>query len=222
MSEESWIAASRRGDVRAFNQLVLAYQSLAYNTAYRILGDSEAAADATQDAFLSAFQAIGQYRGGSFKAWILRIVTNACYDQLRARQRRPTASLDALLLDPDEKERFVDERELPEERAARRDLNRVLQAGINTLPPDQRTALVLSDVQGLSYQEIAQVTGASLGTVKSRLSRARAALRDYLLQQEELLPTRYRLRSETADSGQRSGISRQRSGVSRQRSRLSH
>ncbi|MGA9348705.1 MAG: sigma-70 family RNA polymerase sigma factor [Anaerolineae bacterium] len=197
MDEKVLIDAARQGDVGSFNQLVLSYQSMAYNVAYRILGDRDAAADAAQDAFLSAFKAIGKFRGGSFKAWLLRIVTNACYDQLRLKQRRPVASLDALLVVEPAPIRFLtDPGESPEEYALRQELSRVIQVGIGTLPPDQRVALILSDVQGLSYQEIAEATGVSLGTVKSRLSRARGKLRDCLLEQRELLPSRYRLKNE--------------------------
>jgi RNA polymerase sigma-70 factor (ECF subfamily) len=196
MDERALIKAARKGDTQAFNQLVRAYQGLAYNVAFRILGDAEAAADATQDAFLSAFQAVSGFRGGSFKAWLLRIVTNACYDQLRRKQRRPTNSLEALLIEPEASSFFTDGRESPEEYALRQELGRTIQQGLQTLPPDQRITLVLSDIQGLSYQEIAEVTQVSLGTVKSRLSRGRARLRDYLLAQEELLPARYRLRSD--------------------------
>ncbi|MBC7251685.1 MAG: sigma-70 family RNA polymerase sigma factor, partial [Anaerolineae bacterium] len=88
MDEKTLIAAAQQGDLEAFNRLVLTYQNITYNLAYRILGDADAAADATQDAFLSAYRAITRFRGGSFKAWLLRIVTNACYDQLRIKQRR--------------------------------------------------------------------------------------------------------------------------------------
>ena len=197
MDEKALIEAARRGDVGSFNQLVLSYQSMAYNVAYRILGDRDAAADATQDAFLSAFKAIGKFRGGSFRSWLLRIVTNACYDQLRRKQRQPTASLDALLLsNPAPVRPLTDPQESPEEHAMRQELSDALQVGISSLPPEQRTTLVLSDIQGLTYQEIAEITGVSLGTVKSRLSRARSKLRDFLLEQEELLPSRYRLKNE--------------------------
>jgi RNA polymerase sigma factor (sigma-70 family) len=197
MDEKALIDAARRGDVGSFNQLVLSYQSMVYNLAYRIMGDQTAAADATQDAFLSAFKAIGKFRGGSFKSWLLRIVTNACYDQLRLKQRRPATSLDALLvLEPAPVQSFTDPGESPEEYAVRRELNKAIQVGIGILPPEQRITLVLSDVQGLSYQEIAEVTSASLGTVKSRLSRARGKLRDFLLEQRELLPSQYRLKNE--------------------------
>jgi len=198
MDEQALAAAAQQGDLEAFNQLVIHYQKLAYHVAYRILSDADAAADATQDAFLRAFRAIGQYRGGSFKAWILRIVTNTCYNQLRAKQRRPTASLEALLVsDLVPTPSFVDQAESPEAYAERQELSQAIQAGINTLPPDQRIALTLCDVAGMSYQEIAKATRVSLGTVKSRISRARAKLRNYLLAQQELLPAQYRLRGDT-------------------------
>ena len=197
MDEQALIDAARRGDVGSFNQLVLSHQSMAYNVAYRILGDRDAAADATQDAFLSAFQAIGKFRGGSFKAWVLRIVTNACYDQLRLKQRRPTASLDVLLVsEPAPIRPLTDPDESPEEHALRQELSKVIQVGIGTLPTEQRITLILSDIQGFSYQEIAAISGVSLGTVKSRLSRARGKLRDFLMEQGELLPSQYRLKIE--------------------------
>ena len=196
MDEEALVASARKGDARAFNQLVLLYQGMAYNVAYRILGDADSAADATQDAFLSAFKAIRQFRGGSFKAWMLRIVTNSCYDQLRVKQRRPTDSLDDLEIEEDHLRPLQDPSEQPDEHVERLQLNQVLEEGIRRLPVEQRVVLVLSDVQGLNYQEIAEATGLSLGTVKSRLSRGRARLRDLLLEQKELLPARFRLRVE--------------------------
>ncbi|HSR35246.1 MAG TPA: sigma-70 family RNA polymerase sigma factor [Anaerolineae bacterium] len=196
MDEHALIASAQKGDTRAFNQLVLLYQSMAYNVAYRILSDPDAAADATQDAFLSAFKAMGKFRGGSFKAWLLRIVTNACYDQLRVKQRRPSSSLDDLPVETDHTAYLRDPAEQPDEFVERQELNQMIQQGISTLPVEQRVIIVLSDVQGLSYQEIAEVEGISLGTVKSRLSRGRARLRDYLVEQRELLPARYRLRDD--------------------------
>lgn len=194
MDEEALVASARKGDVRAFNQLVLLHQGMAYNVAYRILGDADAAADATQDAFLSAFKAVRQFRGGSFKAWMLRIVTNSCYDQLRAKHRRPSESLDDLDVEEDHLSSLRDPAEQPDEYVERLQLDRALESGILRLPAEQRIVLILSDVQGLNYQEIADATGLSLGTVKSRLSRGRARLRDLLLEQRELLPDRFRLR----------------------------
>lgn len=197
MDEPTFIRAAQRGDVAAFNQLVRAYQAQVYRTAYRVLGDAAAAEDATQDAFVSAYKHVRAFRGGSFKAWLLRIVTNACYDQLRAKQRRPTASLDALLLNPDNPTPSVERAapETPQDFAERQELGATIQRGLATLPNEQRVTLVLVDVEGLSYEETAAALGTNVGTVKSRLSRARAALRDFLTRQEELLPARYRLKS---------------------------
>ena len=189
MDEMAAIAAAKQGDTRAFNSLVFEYQSLAYNIAYRILADSDAAADACQDAFLSAFKNIRRLRGDSFKPWLLRIVTNACYDQLRRKKRRPTDSLDDMLeMDPDHNPALRDPSPQPEQQALSGELEDTIMAGIETLPEDQRVTLVLADVQGFDYQEIADITATSLGTVKSRLSRGRAKLRDYLVAHGELMP----------------------------------
>jgi RNA polymerase sigma-70 factor (ECF subfamily) len=200
VDESALITAAQQGDREAFNQLVVHYQSLAYNVAYRVLGDGDAAADAAQDAFISAYRALPRFRGGSFKAWVMRIVTNACYDQLRVKQRRPTTSLDA---DPDleRHEWNVDPGERPEAYVARQELGQIIQRGLATLPQEQRTCVILSDIQGMSYDEIAETMQTSLGTVKSRLNRGRRKLRDYLTQNAELLPTRYRLYDETAGAG---------------------
>jgi RNA polymerase sigma-70 factor, ECF subfamily len=198
MDEQTFIHAAQRGDVAAFNQLVRAYQAQMYRTAYRVLGDAASAEDATQDAFISAFKHLKAYRGGSFKAWLLRIVTNACYDQLRVKQRRPTTSLDAMLLDPDNPAPGADRAapETPHDFAERQELGATIQRGLVTLPPDQRMTLVYVDIEGWAYEEVAAAMQTNVGTVKSRLSRARAALRDFLMGQEELLPARYRLNSE--------------------------
>jgi RNA polymerase sigma-70 factor (ECF subfamily) len=193
MDETQAIQAAQNGDLAAFNRLVMAYQGMAYNVAYRIVGDADAAADACQEAFLSAYKGIQKFRGGSFKSWVLRIVTNACYDQLRYKGRRPADSLEAVTENSENSPKLINGRERPEDHALRQELSDLIQQGINTLPPDQRTVLVLSDVQGYPYQEIADITGISLGTVKSRLSRARTKLRDYLVGHQELLPSQYRL-----------------------------
>jgi RNA polymerase sigma-70 factor (ECF subfamily) len=195
MDETQAIHAAQKGDLAAFNRLVMAYQGLAYNVAYRITGDGDAAADACQDAFLSAFKGIQKFRGGSFKSWVLRIVTNACYDQLRYKGRRPADSLDEVTESAENSPKLINGAERPEDYALRQELNDLIQQGIGSLSPDQRTVLVLSDVQGFAYQEIADITGVSLGTVKSRLSRARGKLRDYLVKYEELFPAQYRLGS---------------------------
>ncbi len=185
-AEAQALDAARRGDVAAFNKLVLMYQTVVYNVALRTVGNPEDAADATQEAFLSAFRAIREFRGGSFKSWLLRIAVNACYDVLRRRQRRPASSLDELT-ELGEGEFAPPDRVLGREAAAiGAETARVIQDGLATLPDEQRMLVVLCDVQGLSYEEAAEVSQVALGTVKSRLSRARARLRDYLAQRGEL------------------------------------
>jgi RNA polymerase sigma-70 factor (ECF subfamily) len=200
MDESALIAAAQGGDREAFNQLVVHYQSLAYNVAYRVLGDADAAADATQDAFLSAYRAISRFRGGSFRSWVMRIVTNACYDQLRVKKRRPTTSIDDRE-DPDREEWNVDPGERPESFVTRQELSQAIQRALETLPNEQRATIILADIQGMSYDEIAETMSTSLGTVKSRLSRARRKMRDYLIENVELLPARYRLYGKTAGVG---------------------
>jgi RNA polymerase sigma-70 factor, ECF subfamily len=198
MDEATLIQEARRGDVQAFNTLVLHYQSQVFNLAYRVMGERESAADAAQEAFISAYKNLKRFRGGSFKAWLMRIVTNACYDELRRRKRRPQTSLEALhVVEEDANPSLVMRSEAPEAHAQRMELAVAIQHCIGTLPEDQRMAAVLSDIEGYSYDEMATIMEVSLGTVKSRLSRARAKLRDCLRAKGELLPSRYRLETET-------------------------
>ena len=182
IADELLVERAQGGNVQAFNGLVERYQGLAYSVAYRALGNPEAAADATQDAFLAAFSGIRSFRGGSFKAWLLRIVTNACYDVGRRTQRRPQSSLDHLLEERGEtaSDRMVDPDPPPEGEALRAEQVEQIQGALLQLPFDQRTAVVLSDLHGLSYDEIAEATSVSLGTVKSRIARGRAKLRELL------------------------------------------
>jgi RNA polymerase sigma-70 factor (ECF subfamily) len=190
--EDVLITAAQQGDLRAFNQLVLDYQGLAYRVAYHILADGDAAADATQDSFLKAFRSMKRYHGGSFKAWLMRVLTNTCYDQLRFRRRHPAHSLEDLEATMESTPWLTDRHERPADYAERNELGRVIQRGMRILAEDQRTVIVLSDVEGFTYEQIAEITGMPMGTVKSRLSRARAHLRDYLLRQKDLLPAQYR------------------------------
>jgi RNA polymerase sigma-70 factor (ECF subfamily) len=202
-AEQQLIEASRGGDVESFNQLVRLYEGRVYNLSYRILGDADSAADAAQDAFFAAYRNLKSFRGGSFRSWLFRIATNTCYDVLRARKRRPTTSLDAALnAAPDDQEVYMpepaDPGEAPDDAALRHELSRAIEHGLALLPDDQRIVVVLCDVQGMSYNEAAHIVNANLGTVKSRLSRGRARLRD-ILRAGELLPARYRHEDEPRD-----------------------
>ena len=184
--EERYIEAARSGDLSAFNWLVLRYQTRVYNLCYRMLSDPAAAADATQEAFISAYKAIETFKGGQFRAWVLRIASNACLDMLRSMKRRPATSLDRPQ-DPDgENEEPLQVADFdpwvdPEMRVLNAEMVAVLQQALDSLPDEQRIALILVDVQGLSYDEVVAVTGSNLGTVKSRINRARLKVRDYLL-----------------------------------------
>jgi RNA polymerase sigma-70 factor (ECF subfamily) len=169
-----------------------------------MLGDRDTAADVTQDTFIAAFRAIQSFRGGSsFRAWLLRIASNQAYDYWRRVNRHPQDSLDTLM-DEDEPHEAGALSALiatghaanPEEYLLNQELQDLIQKGILELPLDQRVAVILCDIQGLSYEEIASSTQTSLGTVRSRIARGRQRLRDYLYRYRELLPGNYRLLSD--------------------------
>ena len=199
MDETALIHDAQRGDLEAFNRLVLAYQDMLFNTACRILGDDDLAADATQEAFISAFRSLASFRGGSFKAWLLRTVTNACYDELRRRKRRPAVPLEPMTSDDEEMEtpRWLADPSLsPEEQTELVDLDQAIQDCLNALPTAFRTVVVLVDIQGMDYEEAARVVRTPLGTIKSRLARARLRMRECLQGYWELLPAAFRLKDD--------------------------
>jgi RNA polymerase sigma-70 factor (ECF subfamily) len=197
MDEVKLIAQAQRGDVQAYNTLVLHYQQVVYNVAYRILGEPQSAEDAAQEAFISAYKSLNKFRDGNFKAWLLRITTNGCYDELRRRKRRPQSSLERITDDNQESFAFLRDPEIgPEKRQQQLELIQAIEECLQNLPDDQRVTAVLCDVEGYDYNEIANITDVSLGTVKSRVSRARAKLRDCLQGFKELLPGNYRLQDE--------------------------
>lgn len=186
--EADLIARAITGDDDAFGELVQPYEAKVYNLAFRMCGNREDAFDLAQEAFLKVFRALGRFKGDSlFSTWLYRIVSNTCLDQFR-RQRR--ASVATSLDGPIETEAGSLQRELadptcePEEMAVRSETAAEIQAAIGSLPPDHRLAILLRDVQGLSYEEVALAMSCNLGTVKSRISRARAVLRDRLAAQE--------------------------------------
>src|SRR6266516_653588 len=197
------IARSQRGDVNAFNELILHYQQTTYGVVYRMIGNAEIAADVTQDAFIAAFRAIQSFHAGSsFRAWLLRIASNLACDHWRRTQRHPLESLETLTGE-DEPHAASDLSALvetgqeanQEEYLLSQELQELIQRGLQALPLDQRVAVVLCDIEGLSYEEISISTQSNLGTVRSRIARGRARLRLYLEQYRELLPRNYRLPS---------------------------
>ncbi len=190
--EETLIAQAVGGDLAAFNQLVLAYQNLAYSVAYRTLQEDATAADVVQESFIKAYRGIGAFQGGSFKSWIIRIVANTCYDLLRSRRHKYTDSLDDLAEDEEYAPQLVDPAPSPHTYVERMELHELIERSLQALPPDQRLVLTLCDVHGYAYDEIAEMTGTPMGTVKSRINRARTRLRESLLQHSELLPPAFR------------------------------
>jgi RNA polymerase sigma-70 factor, ECF subfamily len=174
----------------AFNALVLDYQTLVYNLCHRLLGQAQVAEDTTQETFLNAWRSISGLRGESFRPWLLRIAANLCRDELRRGARRPSSSLDLAL------EAGMPEPEgsgaSPETSAINTDLRVRLEAALRQLPAERRLAVVLCDVEGLDYSEIAQVMNTSLGTVKSRIARGRLQMRQLMAAEAELVPARFR------------------------------
>lgn len=193
MDEAQLIQFAQKGDLTAFNRLVLMYQDRVYSVAYRIMKDPASAEDATQEAFISAHKSIKSFRGGSFKSWLMRIVTNSCYDELRRRKRRPQSSLDELTEDASGYDFVQSEDPGPERQQQQKELIEAVERCLHSLPDDQRTAAVLRDVEGYDYKEIAEIMSTSLGTVKSRLNRARRRMQECLQAVSELLPLEYRL-----------------------------
>jgi len=182
--EAAIVAAAMRGDRLAFTRLMEHYQGACYGLAWRLIGDPDLAADATQDAFIHAYDHIRAYRGGAFRSWLLRITANASYDILRRAQRRPTTTL------PDPEQGEVELADLrapnPATESARAELHRALDAALRALPEDQRTAIVLCDVCGMDYHQVSSAIHAPIGTVKSRIHRGRLRLRELLADQREL------------------------------------
>lgn len=203
MDETALIQSALKGELDAFNRLILAYQDLAFNVACRMLSDEDLAADAVQNAFISAWKNLSTYRGGSFKAWVMRMVTNGCYDELRRQKRRPTTPLEPVN-NQDEEEMdsphwMASDDPMPETTMEQAELEHALQHCLENLPLDFRTVVVLVDVQGMDYEEVAQAAHAPLGTVKSRLARGRLKMRDCLQGFEELLPAQFRLVGEVRE-----------------------
>ncbi len=176
---------ARAGDLAAFNELVQEHQGLVFSLCLRMIGQRQAAEDATQEAFIAAWRNLKSLRGDAFRPWLMRIASNACTDELRRRGRRPSSSLDSAL------EEGVPEpagsEPSPDVMLLQGELRRQVEEALQELPAEQRMAVVLSDLHGFDYSEVAEITKTSLGTVKSRISRGRSRLRAELLKDPELL-----------------------------------
>ena len=187
-TERELVSRARAGDTAAFEQLMLDNQDRVYTLCLRMTGDREDALDLAQETFLNAWRGLSSFQGNSsFSTWVYRLASNACIDFLRKRKRRQQGesphSLDdeeAPLPEP------ADPRGSPEEELERRELRRAVERGLQALPDHHRQVLVMRELSGMSYQEIGAVLDLDLGTVKSRIARARLALKKFLVQEGNL------------------------------------
>lgn len=187
--EKALLEKARKGDINAFEMLIMEHERKAYNIAYRFLKNSEDAEDITQEAFLRAFKSIKKFKGqSSFSTWLYRIINNTCIDFVRSKQNKYTDSIDKTIrYEGEEMEMQIPSNENdPVETVETGEISALMQSMLNQLPDDQRMALVLRDIQGFSYQEIVEITGVGMGTVKSRINRGRMALKEMIEQKGEL------------------------------------
>jgi RNA polymerase sigma-70 factor (ECF subfamily) len=196
LDEQTLVHSAQHGDLEAFNLLIDRYQDFLFRIALRMLGDEDNAADATQMAWISAFRKIYEFRGEHLRTWLARVVVNTCYDEIRRRHRRHEVPLLPVNTEDDEMETaswLADPAPGVEERVDAREFEKVIQGCLQSLTPVYRTMLVMVDIEGFSYEEAAIAACVPLGTVRSRLARARLALRKVLQETTDLRPDPHRL-----------------------------
>lgn len=184
MDERALIDRAVKGDAQAFSELMAAHESRMYAVALRMCAHREDAQDCLQEAMLRVYRSISGFKGqSSFSTWVYRITMNTCLDELRRSKRRKYTSLDERIeagWSP------ADDMDTPEHHAMRVEQRRAIERAIALLPEDMRAAVVLRDIQSCPYDEIADILGTNVGTIKSRISRGRARLREILSEQMEL------------------------------------
>ncbi|MDQ2085267.1 sigma-70 family RNA polymerase sigma factor [Herbivorax sp. ANBcel31] len=194
MSEKELIEQAKSGSIEAFEQLIEKCQKKVFNIAFKMMGNYEDASELAQEAFIKAYKSIKKFKGDSlFSTWIYRITTNVCLDELRKRKNKKVISLDEYIkYDGEEIKRQVkDESPGPEKVFEKREIKNIMKKCIDSLPIEYKTVVVLRDIQGFSYEEIAKIIKCPEGTVKSRINRARKALKDILKNNKELLNEEY-------------------------------
>ena len=179
---------AKTGDLEAFETLIKSYEKLIYNAAYRMLGNAHDAEDASQEVILKVYRSLSSCNSaGAFKSWLFRIINNTCIDEIRKRKGKSTISIDADYSDVDSHSEnpLLKDNNTPESEFLRADLSKNIQIAIDSLPPDYKGAIVMRDINGLSYDEIADALNINIGTVKSRIARGRKKLRDELVLLEQ-------------------------------------
>jgi RNA polymerase sigma-70 factor (ECF subfamily) len=192
--EKDLIKAAQHGDLNAFNALILRYQNLLFGIALRMLNDEDTASDAVQEALISAFSKFRTFRGGSLRSWLARVTVNACYDEMRRKRRQREVPLEQFNMEGEEVEDLswmIDPAARPEERYDSYEMESAIQDSLDQLTPAYREALILVDIEGLSYEEASITARVPVGTVKSRLARARLQVRSSLQGYKDLLPAQY-------------------------------
>jgi len=191
LPDEVLVQKTKNGDLDAFDELVRRYEGKIYGLAYRFMGNHADAGDLAQDTFIRIYQALSGFRGdAAFSTWLYRIAANICRDELRKRQRRHSVSMEEMIDASPANVPTADGSYSPEETVQRREVQRQVQLCLNELTDDHRLVLIMREIQGLSYEEIASALQCSIGTVKSRISRARNALKEKLSEQELLASSR--------------------------------
>jgi RNA polymerase sigma-70 factor (ECF subfamily) len=192
--EKELVEMARAGDVKAFELLIEGCEKKVFNIAYRMIANYEDASELAQEVFIKAFKSIGKFKGDSlFSTWIYKITTNVCLDEIRKRKNRKVISLDEnIVYEGNEiKRQLKDEEPGPEIKAESNEIKKAVKESINELPEDYKTVIILRDIQGFSYEEIARIISCPEGTVKSRINRARQALKKILEHKRELLSEEY-------------------------------
>lgn len=192
--EQVLLEKAKAGDVSAFEELIESYQKKIYNLSYRIIGNYDDAADMAQEVLIRIFRSIASFKGqSSFSTWIYRITTNVCLDEIRRKKNKKIISLDEEIRmeDGEIKRQIMSDDLQPDAVAEQEELRSIVSNAINSLPDDHRLVITLRDIQGLSYDEISTVLDCPIGTVKSRISRARLALKKLLSTRRELFDEEY-------------------------------
>lgn len=193
-NEQILLEKSKAGDVAAFEMLIEAYQKKIFNLAFRMIGNYDDAGDLAQEALIRIFKSISNFKEqSSLSTWIYRITTNVCLDEIRKKKNRKVLSLDEEIHvdDGDMQRQIMSDDPLPDELMEKEELRQIISSAIDSLPEEQKLVITLRDIQGLSYDEIARVLDCPAGTVKSRINRARFALKNVLLAKRELLNEEY-------------------------------
>lgn len=185
--EVKLVHKAKKGSIAAFEELILEYETKIYNIAYRMLHNEEDAKDLSQEIFVKVFENIHKFKGDSkFSTWLYRIATNTCIDELRRRKGKEVYSIDEEVQTEEGvlTKEYTDTKPSPEDVVVNKEVSYQIKLAINNLSEEHRTAIILRDLQGFGYNEISQILECSLGTVKSRISRARTQLKELLIKEE--------------------------------------